>query len=318
MNTTGMPDPQTLAAIRADIESIEAARRSARRMAWLRLGLFYVVLLAIIFYAGSILNGGADAAEQWTSTLHVYVYVLGLAAAIAGYFWATAPVRRAAEARRALLPRLFRFIDGLSWRKGEAPAALDRLPREIVGAFNRQTFDDVMTGIYKGFPFEVFEATLAQGSETALRGVGMAFEAAHPFPGILIAGRATAEGKGVFKGLFGKGSLEKVTADVADLDKAYEFRTDNPDAARPLIVGRLASAIKWLTQTWPEGQPLLALRGSDAFLLLPTERNYFQLPDPSQPFDFDADGRPMIADMVTLLETAALVRRVGGDGQAAG
>ena len=53
-------------------------------------------------------------------------------------------------------------------------------------------------------------------------------------------------------------------------------------------------------------------QGGDAFVLLPMERNYFDLPGPSAPIDYDRDIKPMIAELVALLETAALVRRVTG------
>ncbi len=116
---------------------------------------------------------------------------------------------------------------------------------------------------------------------------------------------------GFLKNLFGGGSFEEIQSGIADLDNAYDFRSDNPDAARPLIVGRMAQALRWLGETWPSGQALVALRGSDAFLLLPMEKNYFELPGISTPVSYDEHVKPMIADLVTLLETAALVRQVG-------
>ena len=75
--------------------------------------------------------------------------------------------------------------------------------------------------------------------------------------------------------------------------------------------GRLAQALEWLAEEWPEEPARVALSGKDGFLLLPTAKNFFELPDVTVPLDFDAHIRPMIADLGSLLATAALVRKVG-------
>lgn len=313
-----MPDPKLLAGIRADIESYEAKRmRAAASVRW-RVPLFLIILAVLTYFAAVFLNSLANPFEQWRSAPHVFLYVAGFILAIFAFFWAMAPVRQTQQDfRNRLFPTIFRFIEDFRYNQGQPPASFDRLPREMVGSFNRESFDDVVTGRYRGFPFELFEARLAQkagkSEDVAFKGVGLAFEAASPFPGILIAGRKAGMAGGFFKNLFGGGSLEDIQSGVADLDNAYDFRTDNADAAKPLIVGRLAQALKWLGETWPSGQALVALRGSDAFLLLPLEKDYFELPGIATPLAYDEHVRPMIADLVTLLETAALVRQVGGN-----
>jgi hypothetical protein len=103
----------------------------------------------------------------------------------------------------------------------------------------------------------------------------------------------------------------EVTSGVAALDENYEFRTDNPTAAQPLVKGRLAQALQWLGETWPDEPARVALRGEDGFLLLPAKKNFFELPPISVPLDYRKHIEPMIADMATLLATAALVRKVG-------
>ena len=312
-----MPDPKVLAGIRADIEAYEAQRlRAAGSVRW-RVPLFIAIVALIVYAAAAMLNSLANPFEQWSSAPHVFLYIAGAVGAVIAIIWAKAPARKTQQDFRSrLFPTIFRFIEDFRYAQGRAPASFDRLPREMVRSFNRETFDDVITGRYRGFPFELFEARLTHDADKveseAFKGIGLAFEAAGPFPGILIAGRQTNAVPGFFKALFGGGSLEKIESGVADLDKAYEFRTDNVDAAKPLIVGRLAQALKWLGETWPSGQALVALRGSDAFLLLPMEKDYFEMPGITTPLNYDEHVRPMIADLVTLLETAALVRQVGG------
>lgn len=74
---------------------------------------------------------------------------------------------------------------------------------------------------------------------------------------------------------------------------------------------RLAQALKWLLETWPENPPRVALRDRDGFLLIPLSKNFFELPGISQALDYKGHVEPMVADMAALLATAALVRKVG-------
>ena len=83
------------------------------------------------------------------------------------------------------------------------------------------------------------------------------------------------------------------------------------------MTGRLAKALQWLGETWPEQPARVALSGSDGFLLIPLSKNFFELPGISAPLDYQRHVAPMIADMVSLLATASLVRKIGAPDQAA-
>lgn len=313
---TGSPlDPQRLTELRAAVDAFNSQKTGASRTSLVRLLSVYVPLVLIVMIVGAFLNGNADVREQWTSPLHVFLYVAAVAAGIAGYFWATAPKRHAGRAgREDLLPALFGFVDGFHHTRGEEPASFNRLPRELTGPFNRERFDDVVTGNYRGFDFELFEANLSlkTSSEetTTFAGAGLTFEAERPFPGVLIAGLQTPKAKGLFGRLFTGKALEPVTSGIAELDGNYVFLSDNPDAARDLLTGSLARALQWLGETWPDGRALVALKGSDAFVLLPSARNLFELPPDPAPVDFEKDVRPMVTDVFVMLETAALMRKV--------
>jgi hypothetical protein len=141
--------------------------------------------------------------------------------------------------------------------------------------------------------------------------VVLAFQTIAPFPGLLVATHKANMVTSFFRGLFGDGDLEEITSGVAALDENYEFRTDNPTAAQPLVRGRLAQALQWLGETWPDEPARVALRGEDGFLLLPSSKDFFELPPTSEPLDYRKHIEPMIADMATLLAIAALVRKVG-------
>lgn len=314
-----MPGEAAVAGIKADIERYEAERGRTRRALMWRVPLFDGLVLAAIFAVAWAFNSVnvAHPNEQWLSAPHVFLYVFGLAALFLVHAMATRPARRLQQAlREPILPAIFGFIETVAYRHEETPDSFGRLPRETVGSFNRQSFDDVISGRYEGFPFELYEATLSQGAgksaSQVFKGIIVAFETVAPFPGVLVAALRANKAVGFFGGLFGD-RLEEIQSGDATLDEVYEFRTDNVEAARPLVTGRLAQALKWLGETWPESPSRVALKGSDGFLLIPLSKNFFELPCSSQPLDYKGDVEPMVADMAALLATAALVRKVGAE-----
>ncbi|WP_214476919.1 DUF3137 domain-containing protein [Mesorhizobium sp. dw_380] len=310
-----MPDEADIAGIRKDIEAYEAARASAVRQVRWRVPLFVGLVLVAVALVTWLFNKVADPNEQWFSPPHVFLYVIGFVAAILLYFQAMKPATRLQQSfRDTLLPIIFGFIRDVRYQHGGRPNSFDRLPREAVGPFNRQAFDDVVSGRYDEFPFELYEVELREGtgkgSSTAFKGVIVAFEAVEPFPGILVATRRSNAVMGFFRGIFGS-KMQDLSSGVPELDAAYEFRTDNVEAARPLVTGRLAQALKWLAETWPDDTARVALNGGDGFLLLPQTKNFFELPEISVPLDYTRHVAPMISDMGAMLATAALVRKIG-------
>lgn len=314
---TGKPfDAQHLAAMREAVDVFNRSRSGNAAAIKIRLATVFVPILLAVLILGWFLNTYADPFELWTSPLHVFLYVGAVVAGIAGYWWATAPRRvRSRPAAPVLFPAMFSFVDNFRHVKGEIPASFSRLPRQLTGDFNREQFDDVVTGTYNGFAFELFEAHLsnrAGGQDTqTFAGAGLAFEAERPFPGTLIAGLQTPKARGFLGRLFGGKALEQVMAGNPTLDDAYVFKTDNAEAASSLLAGSLSSALQWLRETWPDGRAMVALKGSDAFVLLPSERNLFELPQGDAPIDFERDVRPVVADVFVMLETAALMRKLG-------
>jgi len=312
-----MPGEAAVAGIRADIERYEAERSRAHRAVLWRVPVFDGLVLAAIFAIAQGFNNAniAHPNEQWLSTPHVLLYVFGMALLFFVHSQATKPARQLQQSLRGrILPVIFGFIGTVAYRHGETPDSFERLPRETVGSFNRQSFDDVVSGYYDGFPFELYEATLrskaGKSSSEVFKGIVVSFETVTPFPGVLVAARRAGKVAGFFRGLFGE-KLQEIHSGDAALDEVYEFRTDNVEAARPLVTGRLAQALKWLLETWPENPPRVALRDRDGFLLIPLSKNFFELPGISQPLDYKGHVEPMVADMAALLATAALVRKVG-------
>lgn len=316
-----MPSETVIAGIRRDIEAYEAKRASAQRQVRWRVPVFLGLPLIFVGVVAWLFNKVADPNEQWLSTPHVFLYLGGMVAASVLYFQAMKPATRLQQSfRDTLLPLIFGFVRDVRYQHGARPNSFDRLPRETVGSFNRQSFDDVISGRYEDFPFELYEARLSQGTgkgETvAFKGVIVAFETIEPFPGTLVAARKANKVVHFFRGMFAS-KMQELTCGVEELDAAYEFRTDNVEAARPMVAGRLAQALTWLGETWPYDQARVALSGSDGFLLMPRTKNFFELPEISVPIDYQTHVAPMIADLGAMLATAALVRKIGVKDEAA-
>lgn len=311
-----MPSPDRLARIRKEIEGYEAGRIAAvARVRWrvpLFLGLYVVGIAAVAW----LFNAFADPREQWFSSPHVFLYVVGF---VVSFFVYSAAMKPATELQQSfrdkVLPAIFGFIGDMRYARSTTPGSFDRLPRTAAGTFNRQSFDDVISGRYEDFSFELYEASLSnkagKSSHTVFKGIILAFETETAFPGLLVATRRSGSVSRFFRDMFGTGGLEEMQSGVPHLDEQYEFRSDNASAARPLVTGRLARALDWLRESWPHDPARVALKGHDGFLLLPHTKNFFELPGVGTPLDYDLHIKPIIADMVSLLATGALVRKVG-------
>jgi len=319
-----MPDEAAIAAIRAKLERYEADREVAAKRVRLRVPIYLGIVLAVVLVLAWAFNSFADPSEQWLSAPHVFLYVGGVIAAIIAYVYATGPATDLQQEFRAqLFPIVFGFIKDFKYRRGGEPDSYGRLPPQTIGSFNQRGFDDIISGIYGGSRFELYEASFStkSGKNTTtrnFRGIVMAFELATPFPGLLIATRKTGKVVTFFSEIFGGDRMEELTSGNEALDSAYDFRSDNVEAARPLVIGHLMQALQWLGEMWP-GEPVrIGLHGADGFLLIPHEKNFFELPGIGTTLDYSAHIAPMLADMAQLLATTSLVRKVGtaGDGAA--
>ncbi len=311
-----MPDDAMVAGIRKDIETYEIERAGAYAQVRWRVPVFLaaiVVVAAVLAYA---FNSFSDANEQWVSAPHVFLYFGGLVALLFAYSAAMRPATKVRQSFRAhVLPIVLGFVKEMRYANATTPESFDRLPRAATGTFNRQNFDDIVSGKYEGFQFELYEARLSQkagkSDQTVFKGVVMAFDTITPFPGLLVASRRAGQVSKFFRDMFGTGGLQEVDCGNPVLAQTYEFRTDNVGAARPLVEGRLPKALQWLGETWPGEPARVALQGSDGFLLIPSTKDFFELPGISTPLDYKAHIEPIVADMGALLATAALVRQVG-------
>lgn len=309
-----MPDEAVIAGIRKELEAYEQARQAASRSTRWRVPLFLGLLFLAVVLLAYLLNALADPNEQWLSTLHVYLYAGAFVAALFLYFRARKPAEATRASLRArLLPIVFGFIGDMRFAKGGTPASFDKLPRDTVGDFDHSQFDDIISGTYEGFAFELYETVLSRtgkGAATLFDGVIVAFEMQQAFPGELIATLKSNAVMGFFREIFGGGMVE-IASGVPELDAAYDFRTDNADAAQPLVSGQVAQALTWLKEAWPGEPARIAIKDRNGYLLLPAKKDFFELPLPDAAIDYKTHVEPMIADLATMLAITALVRKIG-------
>ncbi|MER2533583.1 MAG: hypothetical protein ABTQ31_00280 [Rhizobiaceae bacterium] len=315
-----MPGDEAIARIKADLERYEAERARAHAAVRWRVPLSLGALVVATAALAWVFNGVADPYEQWASAPHVFLYVIAFFGLLVTYRWARKPARDTQASFRArILPIVFGFVRDMRHRQNETPESFRRLPRETVGAFDGQSFDDVISGRYEDFSFELYEAVLWQkggkSNTRVFKGVIVAFDNAVPFPGVLVASHKSGAMSRFFEGIFGQ-KMRQLQSGIAAIDDAYDFRTNAPEAAQPLVAGRLAQALAWLREAWPEQPARVALHDSDGFLVIPTSKNFFELPPIGETLDYRTHVAPMIADMAALLATASLVRKVSGEGAA--
>lgn len=310
-----MPDEATTAGIKKDLEAYQAERNAIRLSTAWRVPLYLGGVIVAVLVLALIFNFIADLNEQWLSTPHVYLYVVGFIAAFFAYFRAMRPLEAAnASFRNKLLPIIFGFIKNMRHERGATPPSFVNLPESTVGKYNNLEIDDFISGNYDGFDFELYETLLTQRAEkhdsTTFQGVIVAFGLKKPFEGTLVATIRTNAVLSFFGELFGSG-LKELRSGVQDLDMAYEFRSDNVEAAQPLVSGQMAQALTWLKEAWPGEPARIALSGTSGFLLLPHQKDFFELPASDVALDYKVHVEPMIADMATILATASLVRKIG-------
>lgn len=215
--------------------------------------------------------------------------------------------------RDRMLPVIFGFAGRIRYSNGIEPKFMQNLPKPGLIRYNRAYFDDLVSGIHEGMDFTLAEVRLTTGGKNeqdVFKGVIVYFNPPHPFDGRLFAAKRLYGFKGFVDDLFADRSLENIRSGFGELDATYDFRTDHPEAATGLVVGPIASALNYLAEAWPDDTVRLALMGGDAFLMVPTKRNFFELPEPYENIDWERHVRPMIRDLMTLLAVAQLVCRI--------
>ncbi len=242
-------------------------------------------------------------------------FVIPLLAAIGWFIGHSAgrPMREFRQTlRERMLPKIFAFAGRIKYANGVAPQFMQRLPTPELVRFKGAIYDDLIAGVYEGMDFTLCEMRLTSGndSKTVFKGVTLYFNPAHPFPGRLFAARRVDGLQGFLDDVFADATLTAITSGDGGMDDLYAFRTDRPDDAAPLLSQTIVPVLDHLAKAWPDGLSRLGLVGADAFLMIATEKDFFELPDMHGDIDYGRHVLPMIRDLVSLLTAARLVSRI--------
>lgn len=317
-----MPDAETIAAIEKDIANYNQrrlhARDEVRRRKTVMLGSFAFACAVAAYFLLANFETLPD------STATVLVFVLIAVALFGGAFVygvAEHPgVDTQQRFRDHMLPVLFGFVDNLRYSTGYEPASFSRIPDAAKGSFNHKTFDDIVTGRLDGKRFEFYEVELKIKSKssdrTVFKGLVLNCQVVDGIGGTLVAIRRPASGliqsiDAALKSigdLFRSQRMEQIQS-RSRLDTVYDFLTDRPDEARPLLAGRIGEVLTWVNKTWRSGNPLLAVRRNELYLLLPSSRDFFELPPLDMPLNYAAHLKPMVRDFASLLAIVAEVQK---------
>lgn len=305
-----MPKEGSLDALHGAVAEYNAARPKVARDMYvtvtLLLGVYLLFSVLVLYLVATQIE------EDWT--------FVTLAALIVGgtFVWkfAVAPAKRFQQTLRdRMLPLVFGFVDEVQYVHGATPRFIAGMPGKEFVQRDRAVHGDMIAGVHEGLAFTLSETELSTGSgksrQTTFKGVIFHFLREEEFPGLLIAARKPNAVHRFMRDLFGGSRLALVTSGNVEVDVSHEFRTDRAEAATPIVQGTLAKALDYLASVWRDDAVRLALTGRECYLLVPTRKDFFELPPVDTPIDFDRYIRPMIRDLVTLLATAQLVRKIG-------
>ncbi|WP_313528394.1 DUF3137 domain-containing protein [Shinella sp.] len=304
-----MPKESALAALHEAVAAYNAERGRVTNTLYVNM---------VLLFGGYVVLAGIFAYIAFTEIdKNIVGIVLGLLFFGGTVVWrvAQAPSKRfQQDLRDRMLPLVFGFIDEVQYGHGVEPRFMGAMPGKELVARDRSEHGDMIAGRHEGLAFTLSETEMSTGSgksrSTTFKGIIFHFVRDEEFPGLLLAARKPNSVQLFFRDLFGGSSMPLVTSGNPELDASHEFRTDRPDAATPIVQGALVKALDYLSTEWRDDVVRLALRRRDCYLLLPSKKNFFELPPVDTPIDFDRHLRPMIRDIVTLLATAKLVSKI--------
>lgn len=315
------PNDESIAAIKEQLVAYETQRAVEQRYLRLFMPVSLIPAVVIALLGIAMLLTAEDAPlgadDKFEFALWVCLAVVFLGSG--GLWLAHQPARRLQQRLRdRMLPALFGFVGEVEYAHAKTPFSFSHIPKGVLPGHTRTEFGDVVRGRHKWMRFELFEVELKTGGKnnrTVFDGVIVGFEIPARFPGLLLATPTVGEWSMFFRDLFGA-ALTTVVAGDTLIDAAFEFRTDNSLAAKPLVAGPLGRALATVRDTWREGPPRIALSETTGFLVMPTRKNFFELPGVSVPASYEQHVEPMVAELTMLLDTALLMRRAmaGHDG----
>lgn len=302
------PEPDW-SAVRAAIRVRNGERATLlRRVALLK------ICAGLLF--GAICGGGL-----WISYLRsdpeiflasLFVALLGLAPF--GMVMAAQQRRFQTDFYLAILPLLLPALDQWSIVTRRPASQVQRMPGHYFVARDEIDCDFHIEGSFRGVPFSVTQAVLSRSpgdecAETTFRGLIVWTRLLTPFPGDLAALRRPTHKRSLWRGTALPERLIAIPNTTHLGRWAYDFVTTDPDSASVRLTG-MVNAIDTLLALKLEDGPQAAVRGSDAFLLLPLPRFGWDAEAPVQGLEVDRHVRPFAAMLTRVLQTLDVVRGI--------
>lgn len=303
-----MPGEAAVAEIQAQIDAYNKARPAiydgCMRQAMVALAIYGAFGLFVCFVS---LQLGIEASHF----VLVAAGVIGGGYLIWHFIWSPMEAVQAGL-RNNLFPKLFSFIEDVSYQKAAKPGFLNHISELQLVRYQDAETDDLIIGRHEGMDFALLEAKLTVGSknkETVFRGLIFHFRLSDPFPGMLVVAKRGGWWEQTMKDFWRTGPSLELSSGNRQLDESHQFYTDNRAAARPIIAGPLTSVLTWLGNEWHGGDVRIALAGEHGYLLLPSTHNYFSLPGRQEDVVYQRHVKPLVRELVMALAIAHVVGR---------
>jgi hypothetical protein len=303
-----MPGEAAVAEIDAQIDAYNKARpaiyQSCMTWAFVAVGIYSAFGALIFFYCLQL--------DMETKGLFYVAGGLVIGCYFLWQFMWSPMKKHQAALRGRLFPKLFSFIENVSYQKNAKPGFLQHISKLKLVNYQDAETDDLIIGRHEGMDFALLEAKLTVGNKNksiVFRGLIFHFRLADPFPGTLVVAKRGGWWEQTMKELWRTGPSTEVSSGNRQLDESHQFYTDNRGAARPVIAGPLTSVLTWLGNEWHGGDVRIALSDEHGYLLLPSSHNYFSLPGMEDDVVYQRHVKPLVRELVMALAIAHVVGR---------
>jgi Protein of unknown function (DUF3137) len=309
-----MPGPEARTRAVLAVADYNAARPASQMAVYRNIGLFLVpggLLFAWIAWLIVTSGGGKNSPQTFLLAGMIMALVWG-GPKLWAWVWEPATDLQQG-ARDRIMPQVFGFVENLRYRHGFTPDFMAAMPAKSIVRHTRIQHDDMITGAHGGVAFSLAECTfwMHEGKSEKKEFQGAVFHCKAPqsFPGLLLVSKKLSSASRFWWGGPDDKHVPEVFPADSLVDRTHSVRSDNQAAAKALIDGNLGQALRWLDRAWSDGVPRLILSKDDIFLMVPSEKNFFELPSIGTDVEYEAHVEPIVRELAMLLATGSLVRK---------
>jgi hypothetical protein len=213
----------------------------------------------------------------------------------------------------AILPLLLPALDQWSIVTRKPARQIPRMPGHCFVPRDEIDCDFHIEGSLHGVPFSVTQAVLrhspAETPETTFRGLIVWTRVSNAFPGDFAALRRPPQERSLWRGTILPDRLMPIPNATRLGRWAYDFVTTDRESADMRLNG-MVGLIDTLLTLKLDHLPQVAIRGADAFVLLPLPRFGWDAATPVHTLDVERDVRPFAAMLLSVLHAMDAVRKI--------